>query len=105
MKELPIRKFTSVVGYLTEAVTITSNGRPIGTYTPTDSAAIEVIHLPKEATVEDVKKAIETDRVSREPRGRLTKGLGDLPGEPPSRPVDEVLPYQRIFSPAPKPKK
>lgn len=114
MKELPIRKFTVVAGYLTEAVTVTLDGRPIGTYTP-----VRADHAPMlgvtgildlgtnvtEATVDEIKKAIEPEKV-RQSRGRLTKGLGDVPGVTPS---SEVLGYKgptfTEFRPAPKPGK
>ena len=108
MKELPIRKFTVVAGYLTEAVTVTLDGRPIGTYTP-----VRADHAPMlgvtgvldlgpnvtEATVDEVKKAIEPDKV-RESRGRLTKGLGEVPGVTP-----KPDPTFAQFRPAPKPGK
>ena len=117
MKELPIRKFTVVAGYLTDPVTVTLDGRPIGTYTPVraDNATEQyqqfhasvlgvagVLDLGKnvtEATVDEVKKAIEPDKV-RESRGRLTKGLGEVPGLTP-----KPDPTFAQFRPAPKPGK
>lgn len=103
MKELPIRKFTTVVGYLTEAVSITLDGRIIGVYHPTVTGyTTEELkpHQPKEVPVDDINKAIEPDRV-KESRGRLTKGLGDIPGQTEKR----VDPQFGKSQPAPKPGK
>lgn len=104
MKELPIRKFTTVVGYLTETVTITVDGRPIGTYTPIWKTEVKA-HMD-----EPIRKAIEPEQV-KQTDGRLSKGLGTLPGQPAPKPVIEgqgiaggVYP-SRPFTPAPKPGK
>jgi hypothetical protein len=85
MKELPIRKFTTVVGYLTEEVTITMDGQPIGTYRPLSggNGVTGMIDLGSDVspkTVNEIRKAIEPDKVKRQPDGTLTKGLGEIPG-------------------------
>ena len=122
MKELPIRKFTTVVSYLNEPVTITKDGRAIGTFTPmyeavqtsqigtftmTNSSATpdevaQVQEMWKGASVDEpVKKAIEPDKAKVQ-RGRLTKGLGQLPGEDPDKTFDPSFGRSK---PAPKPGK
>jgi hypothetical protein len=92
MKTLPIRKFTTVVSYLTEAVAITNDGKVIGTFTPAQNGG----HVE-----EPVKKAIEPDK-AKEVGGQMRKGLGPLPGEAPT-PTRPDPAYQR-FNPVPKPK-
>jgi hypothetical protein len=59
----------------------------------------------REATVDNIKKAIETDQVKRQPRGRLTKGLGEDAPQP--RQADErpAPGWTPSFNPAPKPSK
>lgn len=104
MKEVPIRRFTTVVGYLSEPVTITKDGQALGVYRPIDTPALtepysQVRPMMKEAAVDEpVKKAIEPDKVKPKADGTLRKGLGPLPGEEPDR-------TYRDFRPAPKPKK
>jgi len=44
----------------------------------------EVWKKYKEATVDEVKKAIEPDK-TKVSRGRLSKGLGELPGDAPKK--------------------
>lgn len=112
MKDLPIRKFTTVVGYLTEAVAITIDGKKVGVYTPLVRQAGEVIAGTidlgpnvTEATVDEIKKAIEPEQVKVVRPGtptekpKLSKGLGDVPGL--TKDHDEIG-WSR---PAPKPGK
>lgn len=121
MKELPIRKFTTVVGFLTEPTTITNNGEAIGQFLPkvwldkvptiklgetTVRPALDLTGY-KEEPVDDVKKAIEPDKV-KESKGRLTKGLGDIPGETEKRVDPQIERNDRGIGwsrPAPKPGK
>lgn len=78
MKELPIRRFTTVVDYLVEETIITKGGVAIGTYRPW-SPPVEV--AGGVAVMDDTaRKAIEPDKTKVE-RGQIRKGLGDLPGE------------------------
>ena len=111
MKELPIRRFTTVVGYLSEEVIITKDGKPIGTFTPlkvftdkVDASVANILQVAKEATMpeEPVKKAIESDKTKVDNSGQLRKGLGNLPGE---GPVHTDYGYDRSFRPVPKPGK
>ena len=89
MKEVPIRRLTTVIPYLTEKVVVTNAGQPIGTYTPFsapipvgDDVLPGILEFYEGSDMkEPVKKAIEPDAVKQQPDGRLSKGLGDLPGE------------------------
>lgn len=114
MKELPIRRFTTVVSYLTEPVSITKDGMAIGVFLPGDQyqkgqsellmeqLTVDRLEM-KEASMDNTaKKAIEPDRV-KESRGKISKGLGDLPGEPKREAIkDSSFGHSR---PAPKPGK
>jgi len=110
MKTISVRALSREAGNITEPVLVLHDRRIIGTYTPLTvlGEVTGVLDLGKnmtEATVDEVKKAIEPDKV-RESRGRLTKGLGEVPGVTPS---SEVLGYKgptfTEFRPAPKPGK
>ena len=94
MKEVPLRRFTTVVSYLTEAVYITKDGVPLGVFAPGTPD-----FLLKERTMDDTaRKSIEKDQTKVE-RGQVRKGLGDLPGE------TKDAPRTPEFRPAPKPGK
>lgn len=110
MKELPIRKFTTVVEFLTEPTTITNNGAAIGQFLPKVWLdKVPTIPVRDRAVgeggvnVDDVKKAIEPDKVKIQERPgkppELSKGLGDIPGMTRS---DPTFGQSR---PAPKPGK
>lgn len=111
MKEVPIRRFTTVVNYLTEPVNITNNGETIGFYTPLSHLSaiakdVPVIESIKEASVQDpVKKAIEIEKPRVDKTGQIRKGLGPLPGEPTGEPTLDVDRTYREFRPVPKPGK
>jgi len=108
MKTVGLRSLYSVAPSITEPVLVLHDRRIIGTYTP-----VRADHAPMlgvtgvldlgpnvtEATVDEVKKAIEPDKV-RESRGRLTKGLGEVPGLTP-----KPDPTFAQFRPSPKPGK
>lgn len=107
MKNLPIRKFTTVVGYLTEAVAITIDGRVIGVYTPMERTPGQVIAGTidlgpdvTEVTVDTVRKALEPEQVKVQPSGKLSKGLGTIPGQ---EPPTDIKQFRPTFNPAPKP--
>jgi len=104
MKTVGLRSLYSVAPSITEPVLVLHDRRIIGTYTPShsDGEVTGVLGLGKhvtEATVDEVKKAIEPDKV-RESRGRLTKGLGEVPGVTP-----KPDPTFAQFRPAPRPGK
>jgi hypothetical protein len=100
MKEVPLRRFTTVVSYLTEPVMVTKDGEAIGAFTPIDKVAnIHKQAHEMENTMDDTaRKAIEPDKTKVE-RGQIRKGLGDLPGEA------KDAPKTPEFRPAPKPGK
>lgn len=109
MKELPIRRFTTVVGYLTEDTVITKDGSPIGVYRPLNKDTLSDTdlskiweHLEEVPMDESVKKAIEPDKAQVK-RGAIRKGLGDLPGETLDRKptLEQRDPYKE-FQPVPK---
>ena len=86
MKEVPLRRFITVVPYLTEPVSITRDGERLGMFYPDASRS----------TMDDTaRKSIEKDQTKVE-RGQIRKGLGDLPGERKDAPTPE-------FRPVPKP--
>ena len=73
MKELGAREFrTAWTGLTGEVVRVTSRGRTLGHWVPGDS--LEVL------MEEPVKKAIEPDQAKSDSRGKLSKGLGEVPG-------------------------
>jgi len=47
--------------------------------------------LAEEPMEQDVKKAIEPDKVQPTDKGKLTKGLGDIPGVSRQQRTDEIL--------------
>ena len=100
MKEVPLRRFTTVVSYLTQPVMVTKDGEPIGAFTPI--AMVANIHKQAhevEKNMDDTaRKSIEKDQTKVE-RGQVRKGLGDLPGEA------KDAPRTPEFRPAPKPGK
>jgi len=89
MKTVGLRSLYQVAPTLTEDVIVVHGRRIVGRYSP-------IPWTEELMTVEDVKKAIEPDQVKREPRGRMTKGLGEVPG------LTQKDPYAE-FRPAPKP--
>jgi len=93
MKKVPIRNFTTVVGYLTEPVLVTNGNETIGVFNPMSLGQAQPMTL-EDVTTKEVRKAIEPDRVKVD-QGKLTKGLGEIPGK------KEDDPFKR-FSPAPK---
>lgn len=100
MKILTLRAFAREAPTLTEAVLVTHNRRAIGQFSPVPpDDQIPVIYMEGAAMAEEpVKKAIQPDRVKTDDRGRLSKGLGPLPGE-------ESRDAYREFKPVPKPGK
>jgi hypothetical protein len=111
MKELPIRKFTTVYEFLADDTIITKDGQPIGVYTPIDlwnRTAGALNKMVKEASMEEpIKKAIEADEVKSTPRGQLRKGLGEIPGDPTATAPEKHYPMGTFGGPkaAPKPGK
>jgi len=106
MKTIGLRSLYSVAPFITEPVLVLHDRRIIGTYTPVSGAGeltgvLDMGPNVTEATVDEIRKAIEPDKV-RESRGRLTKGLGDVPGLQNENTTFPVKEYQE-FRPAPKP--
>lgn len=89
MRQVTSATFRDTFVALTEPVEVRRYNTLLGVWYP---AGVE--NMPDEP----VRKAIEQDQVKKEPRGRISKGLGDIPG------VTNRDPYQE-FRPAPKPKK
>jgi hypothetical protein len=115
MKTVGLRTLYQVAGSLTEEVLVTQGRAVIGKYTPFTLETVSNMdmgeiwdHLEKvpdfketSMAEEPVKKAIEPDKVrgvNNKP-GKLSKGLGPLPGEDPQ---DQAF---KEFRPAPKPGK
>lgn len=72
MKTVGLRSLYQVAPFLTEDVVVLHDRRIIGRYSP--------IPPTEELIMEEtIRKAIEPDQV-KERRGRLTKGLGEVPG-------------------------
>lgn len=94
MKTIGLRTLYKEASHLTEEVLVLQDRRVIGSFKPF------INDLEDVAMDESAKKAIEPDNVKKEPRGRLSKGLGDLPGDP--KPTIQRDPYVE-FKPAPKP--
>lgn len=81
---------------LDKQVEVTRYGRVIGIYTPTGSEVYE------EATVEEVKKAIEPERVKTPERGMPTKGLGEDAPQVRQPPAKEMQDAWSRSKPVPK---
>lgn len=119
MKTIGLRSLYKLAPTITEDVLVTHDRRIIGQFTPLQEVGPALVHRSieatsgpatysyKEAVMDDtVKKAIEPDQV-KENRGKLSKGLGEVPGdvkrEVPQEPKPTIQrdPY-REFKPVPK---
>jgi hypothetical protein len=109
MKTIGLRTLYKEAPVLTEEVLVLQGRRVLGSFKPFNKETALEFDMadlwPHLQEVEDMpeadniaKKAIAPDAVKREPRGRLSKGLGDLPGD---SKTDERDPY-REFRPVPK---
>lgn len=92
MKQVTSASFRDRFLEETEPVEVRRYNAVVGVYYPAGTY--------KEASVDEpVKKAIEKDQVKPEGRGKLSKGLGEIPG----RPVDPAMSEAWARSqPAPK---
>lgn len=106
MKTISLRKLARDAPTITEAVLVLHNRQVVGQYKPfTKDTALdfdmsEIWDHLEEVPMDDIaRKAIEPEKVKPEGRGKLSKGLGDLPGEP--KPTVQRDPY-REFKPVPK---
>lgn len=101
MKIVTLRTFSREAPDIDETVLVTHERRVIGQYTPVPKV-LDIPTISLEASMdESVKKAIEPEQV-KERRGKLSKGLGELPGENHEpKPTIERDPY-KDFRPVPK---
>jgi hypothetical protein len=72
-------EFRTTFHKLDKPATVTRFGKPIGTWIPAGSVS-RMADEEVGPMEEPVKKAIEPEQVKREPRGKLSKGLGEIPG-------------------------
>jgi hypothetical protein len=105
VKTIGLRTLYKEASMLTEEVLVLQDRRVIGSFKPfTKDTALDADVWPhlEEVPMDDIaKRALEPDQTKREPRGRLSKGLGPLPGEAPAEPASHD--HYREFRPAPKP--
>lgn len=92
MKQVTSASFRDRFLEETEPVEVRRYNAVVGVYYPAGTY--------KETSVDDIaRKAIEPDRVKPEPRGKVSKGLGELPGNLKTGNIRD--PYKE-FRPAPK---
>lgn len=99
MKTIGLRTLYKEAPALTEEVLVLQGRRVLGSFKPFTKQEVE--DMPEADNI--AKKAIAPEAVKREPRGRLSKGLGELPGDvpPEPKPTIERDPYHE-FRPVPK---
>lgn len=93
MKTVSLRALSRDGPTITEDVLVLHGRRIIGTFSP----------FAQEVPMDDIaRKAIEPQEVKVQPSGRLSKGLGTIPGQ---EPPTDIKQFRPTFNPAPKPGK
>ncbi len=103
MKDVTSATFRDTFMTETEVIKVRKYNQVVGIWVPADKAGkifTDPYEMRQEATVKDLSKELGKEAPKPDSRGRVSKGLGEIPGSNP--PSQDMLKHWERSKPAPK---